>query len=108
MTLVAKRYNIPRRNLLRWQKYGCERKEGGGRGADEDMEKILVGKIKMGELTDEKQVREAAAKLSRVPGFKASKGWFCNFCTKHGVGWQESVGGKQSPCYFESRDCLAK
>ena len=46
--------------------------------------------------------------LGRVPGFKASKGWFCNFCAKHGVGWQESVGGKQSPCYFESRDWQVK
>ena len=58
------------------------------------MEKVLVGKIKMGELTDEKQVREAAAELSRVPGFKASKGWFCNFCAKHGV--VAGVSGRQT------------
>ena len=97
MTLVAKRYNIPRRNLLRWQKYGCERKEGGGRGADEEMESKLVEKIKMGELTDDKQVRELAMEMSRVPGFKASKGWFSNFSSKYAVGW-ESGSGKHSPC----------
>lgn len=28
---VSEAYGIPRRNLLRWKKNGCERKEGGGR-----------------------------------------------------------------------------
>jgi hypothetical protein len=43
---VSKRYRIPRRNLLRWKKYGCERKEGGGRSSDEEMEEIIMRKIK--------------------------------------------------------------
>ena len=31
---VSKKYDIPRRNLLRWRKNGCIRKEGGGRPTD--------------------------------------------------------------------------
>jgi transposase-like protein len=43
---VSKRFGIPRRNLLRWKKYGCERKEGGGRPTDDDMEAAVQAKIK--------------------------------------------------------------
>lgn len=43
---VSKKYGIPRRNLLRWRKNGCQRKEGGGRPTDIDMENILYDKIK--------------------------------------------------------------
>jgi len=44
--VVSKKYGIPRRNLLRWKKYGCERKEGGGRTSDDEMEEIILRKIK--------------------------------------------------------------
>ena len=43
---ISKVYMIPRRNLLRWKKNGCERKEGGGRPTDSDMELALYAKIK--------------------------------------------------------------
>ena len=43
---ISKEYGIPRRNLLRWRKNGCERKEGGGRPTDRDMESILYDQIK--------------------------------------------------------------
>jgi hypothetical protein len=43
---VSKRFGIPRRNLLRWKKQGCERKEGGGRPTDEEMERVIFGKVK--------------------------------------------------------------
>ena len=46
MKAISKEYGIPRRNLLRWRKNGCERKEGGGRPTDRDMESILYDKIK--------------------------------------------------------------
>jgi hypothetical protein len=42
---ISERYNIPRRNLLRWKKNGCERKEGGGRPTDGEMELTLYTKI---------------------------------------------------------------
>jgi hypothetical protein len=34
---ISEKYGIPRRNLLRWKKNGCERKEGGGRPTDGEM-----------------------------------------------------------------------
>ena len=43
---ISRQYGIPRRNLLRWRKNGCERKEGGGRPTDAEMETILYDKIK--------------------------------------------------------------
>lgn len=46
VNIVSKRYGIPRRNLLRWKKFGCERKEGGGRPTDDEMERIIHAKIK--------------------------------------------------------------
>jgi len=46
VNVVSKKYGIPRRNLLRWKKYGCERKEGGGRTSDDEMEEIILRKIK--------------------------------------------------------------
>jgi len=33
--MVAAELEIPMHNLLRWKKHGCERKEGGGRPADQ-------------------------------------------------------------------------
>ena len=68
------------------------------RGTHEEVEKKLVEKIKIGELTDENQVRKAAVEMSKVAGFKASKGWFSNFSSKYGVNWHESSGAKHSPC----------
>ena len=44
--VISKEYGIPRRNLLRWKKNGCERKEGGGRPTDSQMENLLYAKIK--------------------------------------------------------------
>ena len=52
--IISKQFGIPRRNLLRWKKNGCERKEGGGRPTDGDLERIIYDKIKSKELTDEK------------------------------------------------------
>ena len=46
--LISKQYGIPRRNLLRWKKNGCERKEGGGRPTDAAMETLLYAKISSG------------------------------------------------------------
>jgi hypothetical protein len=37
---------------LRWKKNGCERKEGGGRPTDNQMERLIYDKIKNKELTD--------------------------------------------------------
>jgi transposase-like protein len=51
---VSREYGIPRRNLLRWRKNGCERKEGGGRPTDTEMECILYDKIKNGQIKGEK------------------------------------------------------
>lgn len=42
---ISKEYQIPRRNLLRWKKNGCQRKQGGGRPTDNDLEKMLYEKI---------------------------------------------------------------
>ena len=50
--IISRESGIPRRNLLRWKKNGCERKEGGGRPTDSEMEGLIFGKIKQGELTD--------------------------------------------------------
>jgi len=50
--IISRESGIPRRNLLRWKKNGCERKEGGGRPTDSEMESLIFGKIKQGELTD--------------------------------------------------------
>jgi len=47
---VAKEFNIPRRNLLRWRKNGCERKEGGGRPTDSEMETRVFELIRSGDL----------------------------------------------------------
>ncbi len=82
MKIVSREYGIPRRNLLRWKKHGCERKEGGGRPTDEEMETVVYAKIKSGELTDEKQIRQLAIAISKLDSFKASKGWFVKFCQR--------------------------
>lgn len=54
MKLISREFGIPRRNLLRWKKNGCERKEGGGRPTDSNLEALIYDKIKNRELTDEK------------------------------------------------------
>lgn len=86
MRSVAKEFNIPRRNLLRWRKNGCERKEGGGRPTDSEMETRVFELIRSGDLRSERQVREAAKQLSSLKNFKASKGWFVKFCRRFGLG----------------------
>ena len=50
--VISRESGIPRRNLLRWKKNGCERKEGGGRPTDCEMEGLIYAKIKNGDLTD--------------------------------------------------------
>ena len=62
---VSKAFGIPRRNLLRWKKDGCERKEGGGRPTDHDMQAILYDKIKKREINGEKEIRAAAILASK-------------------------------------------
>lgn len=52
MKIISRESGIPRRNLLRWKKNGCERKEGGGRPTDNEMEGLIYAKIKNGDLTD--------------------------------------------------------
>jgi len=51
---ISKEYQIPRRNLLRWKKNGCQRKEGGGRPTDSELEKILYSKILNKDLKSER------------------------------------------------------
>ena len=70
---------------MRWKKNGCERKEGGGRPTDCEMEVLIFGKIKNGELTDEKQIRKYAVEVSKIDSFKASKGWFVKFCNRYEI-----------------------
>lgn len=91
--LISKQYGIPRRNLLRWKKNGCERKEGGGRPTDSAMETLLYAKIYRGELRGEALIRQEAMALSSLPSFKASKGWFVKFCHRFNV----SLGEHSSP-----------
>lgn len=79
MKEISKQYQIPRRNLLRWKKNGCQRKEGGGRPTDGELENVLYTKIINNDLRGEKQIREEAKKLSKSESFKASKGWYCKF-----------------------------
>lgn len=50
--IISKEFGIPRRNLLRWKKNGCQRKQGGGRPTDNEMERVIYDKIKNKELTD--------------------------------------------------------
>lgn len=76
---MSKAYQIPRRNLLRWKKNGCQRKEGGGRPTDGELENVLYAKILNKDLKSEKEIREEAKKLSKSENFKASKGWYCKF-----------------------------
>jgi hypothetical protein len=54
---ISKQYQIPRRNLLRWKKNGCQRKEGGGRPTDGELENVLYTKIINKDLRGEKQIR---------------------------------------------------
>ncbi len=80
---ISERYGIPRRNLLRWKKNGCERKEGGGRPTDAEMEMTLYVKIDQKVLLTEKDIRVEAKRLSKLPDFKASKGWYCKFSRRY-------------------------
>ena len=54
---VAKHFNIPRRNLLRWRKNGCQRKEGGGRPTDSAMEDKVCQLLREGSIQCEREVR---------------------------------------------------
>jgi hypothetical protein len=83
--LISREFGIPRRNLLRWKKNGCERKEGGGRPTDLALEQLIHDKIKSQELTDERAIRNFAMEYSRTTSFKASKGWFVKFCHRFAV-----------------------
>ena len=83
--LISREFGIPRRNLLRWKKNGCERKEGGGRPTDAALEQLIHDKIKRQELTDERTIRNFAIEYSRTSSFKASKGWFVKFCHRFGI-----------------------
>lgn len=76
---MSRDYNIPRRNLLRWRKNGCERKEGGGRPSDFVMEEQLFEMILRRELASERQIRELALEMTNFKKFKASKGWYVKF-----------------------------
>ena len=70
---------------MRWKKNGCERKEGGGRPTDSEMENLIFEKIRSGDLTDEKEIRKFAIDLSKANSFKASKGWFVKFCDRYRI-----------------------
>lgn len=68
---------------MRWKKNGCERKEGGGRPTDGEMELTLYTKIENRLLTSEKEIRAEAKLLSKLTDFKASKGWYCKFSRRY-------------------------
>lgn len=86
---ASKIMDVPIKNLKRWVVNGPQRKKGGRKTHDPQMEVKLFDWIKQfkeiyNELPPRKKIKEMAIKFSRFPRrFKASKGWYEKFMIRH-------------------------
>lgn len=82
---AAEILNIPIKNIRRWLKNGYQRKKGAGRRTqDPEMEKLLIQWMAdyfklYQKIPVNKELKIKARKLSKIPTFKASKGWCDKF-----------------------------
>lgn len=83
LALAAKKHQVSVNNICRWRKR-CERKSGAGRKVhDPSMEDRLVSWIRQYPNLTRQAIRVQAKLLSRDPTFKASKGWYERFISRH-------------------------
>ena len=90
---AAKMHDVPLKNLRRWLKNGIEKKKGGRKTRDPEMEHKLKEWIVEYESTynsipSKKEITSKALELTRYKSiFKASKGWYEKFILRHFPGF---------------------
>ena len=93
--------DVPIKNLKRWLKNGFERKKGGRKTQDPEMEVKLKAWIceffKFNKkMPEHLLIKKMALKLSNFQmTFKASKGWYEKFILRHFAGFSKKKGGKK-------------